>query len=161
MFGFGDAVAVAAFGEEVHFGGDVEAFEGEVVEDGGLAGDAVVFGVDEEGGGDVFGEGEVGGEFSGGVVSADEVGGVDEAGEVGSRGLLVGVVDGFVGAGGECGGGDGGEVAAGGEAHEANFFAGDFFLWRRGGGRGRWRVGRLGGRGRGGLGLGLFSAGGI
>ena len=119
---FGDAaeaVAVAAFGVEVEFGGDFGLFEGEEIGGGVFYVDWVVFCLNDEGGRGLGGGMDV--ELvEVAVFGVGEVAGVDDDGEVGAAGLLVGGVDGgvepFVVVGAE---GDG-EVGSGGEAEDAD-----------------------------------------
>ena len=109
---------MAAGGVEEELVGDAGGVERVLI--GFAAGDVggVVVGVDEEGWGDGGGEVEVRG---GAAVWSGEVGRVDEDGEVGAAADAVDGVGDWVGTGVEGGGGAGGEVAAGGEADDADF----------------------------------------
>ena len=77
------AEAVAAGGVVVELGGDVGVHEGAVVDEGVAAVAAIVFGLDEEGGGREL-VGGVGGDELGFSGRDGEVGGVDDDGEVGA-----------------------------------------------------------------------------
>jgi len=117
------AEAVAAGGVEVELGGDVGVEKSAVIDKSIASVGAIVFCLDEEGGGSELVGGVDGVEL--GVGGRDgEVGGVDDDGEVGAG------ADARVNVGRGGGGGDvvvvgmsaeeGGEVGAGGEAHHAD-----------------------------------------
>ena len=117
------AEAVAAGGVVVELGGDVGVEKSAVVDEGVAAIAAIVFGLDEEGGGSELVGGVDGVELL--IVGGDgEVGGVDDDGEVGA-GADVGVGVRGGGSGGDVvvvgvGAEEDGEVGAGGEAHDAD-----------------------------------------
>jgi len=117
------AKAVAASGVIVELGGDVGVHQGGVIDEGVPAVAAIVFGLDEEGGGRELVGGVGGVEFL--VFRRDgQVGGIDDDGEVGA-GVEVGVDVGGSGGGGDVvvvgmGAEEDGEVGAGGEAHDTD-----------------------------------------
>lgn len=153
-----EAEGVAAVGIDVEFGGDAGAFEGgEVGESVFDAVDVVVFILEEEGGwglgGDVGADVGVEGE---GVVGEGEVAGVEGDREVGAGGGPVGGIDGGVEAVGEVDAGGGDEMAAGGEAEDADLMRIQIKLGGVEADEGDGALGVFKGLGRGGVGAGFW-----
>ncbi len=118
---------MAAFGVKVQFGRDAGGFELEKPGGGVFDVDGVVFGLEEEGGRGVVGGAQVrvGAEDDAGFLvrlwnGGSEIAGVDDDGEVWAAGEFIGRVDIGVETLVEAGAEGGGEMAAGGEAEDAD-----------------------------------------
>jgi len=125
IFGGAHAEGVAAAREDMHLGGDFRFFQVDEVDDGIVdVVDGVVFGLHDERGRGVGGDGNMRIEFEGFVV-VPQVAGVTGDGEIRAAAFSIGGVDGSVGAFVELRAGGGDEVAAGGKTDDADFVRGN------------------------------------
>ena len=110
---------MTSLGEDVELGGDLCCLQREEVRGGVFDVDGVVFGLEDEGGRGIGGNGEIGvvGEV---LLGNCDVAGVDDDGEVGAAALLVGCVKRFVETLVEVGAEGRGEMAAGREAEDSD-----------------------------------------